>query len=48
MGPARKSKSVYKRYSGINEASPVKHEEAADRRVPRVGVAFITDSAYQK
>ncbi|KAK1390484.1 Always early [Heracleum sosnowskyi] len=35
MGPARKSRSVYKRYSNISEASPVKHGEAADRRVSR-------------
>ncbi|XP_017218646.1 protein ALWAYS EARLY 3 isoform X3 [Daucus carota subsp. sativus] len=35
MGPARKSRSVYKRHSNINDVSPVKHEEAADRRVPR-------------
>ncbi|KAL8121599.1 hypothetical protein AgCh_018366 [Apium graveolens] len=35
MGPARKSRSVYKRYPNISEVSPVKHGEAAERRVSR-------------
>ncbi|XP_063939454.1 protein ALWAYS EARLY 3-like isoform X3 [Daucus carota subsp. sativus] len=35
MGPPRKSRSVNKRYSDSYVVSPIKHDEAADRRTPR-------------
>lgn len=41
MGPTRKSRSVNKRYSYINEVSPIRHGESADRRNQRVSIAFI-------
>lgn len=41
MGPTRRSRSVNKRYSYINEVSPTRRGETADRKNQRVSFPFF-------